>query len=235
MEFHPGAWENPRLRLPASLQPHGACAERQHGPSGLFAAPPVLLRAGRWWPPWAVRLHPPRRSGRTQRTIPITLINTTYKLLMKLPGLFPQFFPCSGLCKVLKAPTDPFHSPQRDPTTLMGPWSPPSFSQLHRASLSSRVSPESRDLKVWIQFLPPPKTLPAICRLLEVVLKKRDVLKEESHAGPFSLFPKPSLAPPARSLPTNSPCCSSDFLQPHDPRMDFAPHIEPGNKSTEHR
>lgn len=77
VEFHPGAWENPRLRLPASLQPHGPCAESQHGPPRALCSTPcapegweVVATLGRW----AVRLHPRWRSRRIQRTLPITLI-----------------------------------------------------------------------------------------------------------------------------------------------------------------
>lgn len=63
-------------------------------------------------------------------------------MLIKLPWLFPQFSPRSGPCKALKAPSDPaciLHGPQRDLTTLMGLWSPPIFSQFHRAGTASAL------------------------------------------------------------------------------------------------
>lgn len=57
VEFHPGAWENPRLRLPASLWPHGPCASQ-----GPWRGWEVLATPGTW----AARLHPRWRRRRIQ-------------------------------------------------------------------------------------------------------------------------------------------------------------------------
>lgn len=132
-------------------------------PYGLMVPVPAraLGGAGRCWPPRAHGLRGCTHAGgegESNELYPLLsfLINTTYKLLLliKFPQLFPQFSPCSGLCKALKAPS------------LHPPWSPKRPHHTHgtvessqflpvpqgRHCLSSGVSPEYRDLKDWIQF-----------------------------------------------------------------------------------
>lgn len=123
---------------------------------------------------------------------------------MKLPWLFPQFSLRSGLYKALKAPIDPvctLHGLQRDPTTLLVPWSPPGFSQLHRAGTASApespLNPETSGLD---SVLSTTKDSSSICKLLEVVLKKKCAEGGETHWS-ILFIPKTESCTPSQVAP----------------------------------
>lgn len=134
----------------------------------------------------------------------------------------------AGLCGALKAPIDPVRilpDPQRNPersTAVMGPWSPPSSSQLQGPGTASALESPLKPgvLKDLIQF---PPLLTGV--LLESAGSWRCCAEGGETLCSILFIPKTKSCTPTWSFLTSSPPCKAgiDCLQPRDPGMDL-PH-----------